>query len=341
MSPSLVPLSFRDVDEFSAWEVELGWDIESTQLTAGANEIGFDHITFPGFLVAHFHARQSMQNLFAVPAGVVVLVLTRSTRPLFWCGAEMPATRMGIAHAGHDHWVVLLASAIDRLSAAESSVLTPKDGDVVLPADWDCYEFMIDEALLRRSEIIPPDSLDRVLRSTCPSLPVRTAGMRALLHHLDRLFGEARASNGTPLGPERMLDHHERLLHGLQRVFDEGLAARGDPMPRPTRRPDLVRQARDYLTARASEPVSIEAVAQDLGVSYRALNYAFQDALGVSPYRYHLMERLHAARRALQARNATVTEACMRHGFSTPSRFARHYRRLFGELPSATLGNGR
>ena len=53
-------------------------------------------------------------------------------------------------------------------------------------------------------------------------------------------------------------------------------------------------------------------------------------------YQYILTQRLHEARRLLRNTNVSVTEAAVELGFSTPSRFASQYRRLFGELPSAT-----
>jgi predicted Zn-dependent protease len=54
----------------------------------------------------------------------------------------------------------------------------------------------------------------------------------------------------------------------------------------------------------------------------------------VTPYRYYLTKKLHAARRMLKSSSGSVTEALVATGFSTPSRFSRQYRRLFGELPS-------
>ena len=95
-------------------------------------------------------------------------------------------------------------------------------------------------------------------------------------------------------------------------------------------------QGREILLAQLDSDISLDDLAQSLGVSYRVLNYAFQDTLGVSPYQYMLTERLHAVRRLLRTEDVSVTDASIAFGFSTPSRFTRQYRRLFGELPSAT-----
>ena len=82
--------------------------------------------------------------------------------------------------------------------------------------------------------------------------------------------------------------------------------------------------------------LTADEIAQSLGVSYRVLNYAFQDALGVSPYRYLLTEKLHAVRRKLKDSDDSIAEVFLSYGFVTRSRFARQYQRLFGELPSET-----
>ena len=90
------------------------------------------------------------------------------------------------------------------------------------------------------------------------------------------------------------------------------------------------------MRSQLTKDLTVDELAQSLGVSYRVLNYAFQDAFGVSPYRYFLTEKLHAVRRKLKTSDASVAEACEFYSFSTPSRFALQYKRLFGELPSET-----
>jgi AraC family ethanolamine operon transcriptional activator len=81
--------------------------------------------------------------------------------------------------------------------------------------------------------------------------------------------------------------------------------------------------------------------------SRRALQYAFEDLLQVSPITYLRCMRLNRARRDLlrQAGRCVgagvgVGDVAARWGFWHLSRFAADYRHLFGELPSATLGRG-
>ena len=57
--------------------------------------------------------------------------------------------------------------------------------------------------------------------------------------------------------------------------------------------------------------------------------------------KYAKQIRLESAQRALLAARSgitTVTDVAMDHGFFQLGRFSADYRRVFGELPSVTLG---
>ena len=103
-----------------------------------------------------------------------------------------------------------------------------------------------------------------------------------------------------------------------------------------TRRADIVTAATSYLDTNLRASTSIERMAADLGVSSRLLGYAFQDAIGLSPYQFVLLKRLHHARDAIRLSTDTVGDIADRCGFTKPSRFRRQYARLFGELPGET-----
>ena len=321
LSPELTPLalkpaSFEDVDQFAEWEKGLGWDADFLQLSPGPDEIGFDHFAMPGLVVGHFTRKQAAKDFFALPAGTVVCVIARAPQPLVWCGRELPPTLMGIVRSAREHWVVT-------------------------PAGWDCYEFMIDEDLIRRTEMVDPAFFEKTTQIELAFLPAVEPVTREFLQHLDWFFQTARGANGDPGTQVPQHLFFDCVLDGLQQVFEAGLQFRGTHKPRPVRRSDLVANARDFALAHLTEDVSAEDMAQALGVSYRVLNYAFKDALGMSPYRYLLTLRLRAVRRQLLATGGTVTDASFGHGFYTPSRFIRRYSQFFGERPSETKSRAR
>lgn len=106
-----------------------------------------------------------------------------------------------------------------------------------------------------------------------------------------------------------------------------------------SKRYQVVRRAREYIIDRINEPLQISAICRDLGVSRRALQYSFQDALGINPIAFVRIFRLNRARCDLTRTDAhlQVKDVIDRWGFWHPSRFSGEYRQMFDELPSETL----
>ncbi len=111
----------------------------------------------------------------------------------------------------------------------------------------------------------------------------------------------------------------------------------------------IVRLAREYMQAHAESVITVPDLCDAAHTSRRALQYAFEDLLQVSPITYLRCMRLNRARRDLLrqasqgvgAGGGGVGDVAARWGFWHLSRFAGDYRALFGELPSATLGQGK
>jgi AraC-like DNA-binding protein len=134
----------------------------------------------------------------------------------------------------------------------------------------------------------------------------------------------------------------ERALHLLQRAFADAGDLTQAPAPRTISQYDLTVATLIYIEDRGDAAVTVSEVAAALGVSARSLQVAFKGCFGVSPLQYLLARRLGFAQREIAAglsgqHKSAITEAALAHGFDHLSRFAGHYRRLFGELPSQTL----
>lgn len=85
--------------------------------------------------------------------------------------------------------------------------------------------------------------------------------------------------------------------------------------------------------------VDLSEIARRSGYSKRSLELIFRRSVGMTPGRWFMNVRLNGALRELLAPEAgcSVTDVATRWGFQHLSRFAEHYRRTFGELPSQTL----
>ena len=87
-------------------------------------------------------------------------------------------------------------------------------------------------------------------------------------------------------------------------------------------------------------PIRLPDLVAEVGISQRNLEYAFQEAFGITPVRYLRWSRMNHVRRELLAAepgSTTITRAAAFWGFSDMGRLAVEYRHLFGESPSATL----
>ena len=105
-------------------------------------------------------------------------------------------------------------------------------------------------------------------------------------------------------------------------------------------RDEIIRNCMNVLDQDVEQAVDIKKLVLASGVSERTLRNSFNEFFGMSPARYLQLRQLHTIRRALiQADPAhdTVSGILVAHGEWAFSRFARRYRKLFGELPSETL----
>ena len=85
---------------------------------------------------------------------------------------------------------------------------------------------------------------------------------------------------------------------------------------------------------------SIVDICTQTGVSQRTLQYAFRQAMQVTPVAYLRILRLNRVRSELLASESpdtTVTRIATTWGFLHLGKFSQDYRRMFGELPSETL----
>ena len=308
----LTRVSMDDVDQFSQWEIDLGWDIESTQLSVGTNDIHFDHFAFPELIVGRFTCERSMQNRFSLPNGMLMFIICKAKQPVLWNGRYLPPTLMGIVRAKYEHWVVL-------------------------PDGWDCFEFMVSEDFIRRTEIFPESFYAETTLPNHSFLPLMEPVTGQFLKGMETFFNQQKDTSNRSRTVVRNKQFMDFIIGGLMQVVDAGLAAtRGLQKPRSARRPDLVKKAIDLVLGHLATDLSMDDLAQALGVSNRVLNYAFRDNLKMSPYQFILTEKLHAVRRQLKSTDLSVTEASHSYGFNSASRFTSQYQRLFGELPSAT-----
>jgi len=117
------------------------------------------------------------------------------------------------------------------------------------------------------------------------------------------------------------------------------------PKDRHIGRPQLSRsrviaRSLDLIEAKQGQPLFIEDLCRAANVSERTLRNVFQEYFGVGPMRLLKVRQLLEIRRALLAGDPsqdTVARIAASFGVWDFSLFARNYRALYGESPSASL----
>jgi AraC-like DNA-binding protein len=124
------------------------------------------------------------------------------------------------------------------------------------------------------------------------------------------------------------------LLNALPHNYADMLRA-----PAPGIAPRHVRQAEEYMRAKAAEHVTVSDIAAAVGVSIRSLQEGFRHFRDLTPLESLRNLRLEGARAALLGATPgeSVTSVALAWGFAHLSRFAISYQARYGELPSETL----
>ncbi len=91
-------------------------------------------------------------------------------------------------------------------------------------------------------------------------------------------------------------------------------------------------QAHELLTSDAHDPLTVFAVAEAVGLSPYHFIRQFGALYGITPHQLRIRVRLERAQRLLAA-GASVTEVCMRVGFSSLGSFSTMFSREIGLSP--------
>jgi len=94
-----------------------------------------------------------------------------------------------------------------------------------------------------------------------------------------------------------------------------------------------IARAIDRLRQDFNQPIRIETIARELGMSVSGFHHHFKSVTAMSPLQFQKQLRLQEARRLMLGENLDATSAAYRVGYDDASHFNREYKRLFGEPP--------
>ena len=161
--------------------------------------------------------------------------------------------------------------------------------------------------------------------------PAAHAAASGIASRLTSLANDSRLSDRPP---DELADHVGAIVHGC-------MPASSIQLDRSLRhRMRQAWQAQDFIRAHLHEEISVLELCREMKVSRRQLEYAFRTAFDVSPKEFIQLMKLNEGRRLLMTgrkRGLSVTDVVMEVGVNHLGRFSTAYRKLFGEMPKATL----
>lgn len=155
----------------------------------------------------------------------------------------------------------------------------------------------------------------------------------AARHVIDR---DRLSSGGATTTLELMLaliaaDHGTMLSHEVAGLFMLGEA--GAHLPRAAL--PRVRAAAALMQRHIEDPLSVDVLADRLGLTRRALEQAFREGGGPAPARLYRRIRLNEARRLVLETGHTIAEIAGRCGYGDPAAMTRAFKSEFGHPPRA------
>ena len=221
------------------------------------------------------------------------------------------------------------------------------------PFVYDPDSYLLVSAALPVSTRVIAASPDRPC--LCVGLPLDAALVRSVLVEAGQPaggngLGAVRALDVGVLEPElldavvriiRLLDSPEharmliplamreivyRLLVGGQGARLRQIAVSGSKLPH-------VAGAIEWLRLHFDQPLGVEALAAEVGMSTSGLRHHFKAVTALSPLQFQKQLRLQEARRLMVSGGLDAAGAGFRVGYDDPSHFSREYRRMFGAPP--------
>jgi AraC-like DNA-binding protein len=93
----------------------------------------------------------------------------------------------------------------------------------------------------------------------------------------------------------------------------------------------------ENLREHFDEPLRIEKVARDLGMSVSGFHHHFKSVTAMSPLQFQKQIRLQEARRLMLGEDLDAASAGFRVGYDDPSYFSRDYKKIFGAPPQRDI----
>ena len=304
--------SFDDFDRFIA---SITWDLTYTQLSPGNFRADLAFFGDRDLQIAEVSLNTTLLQKGSVPEGFTFAIHHPESAPLKWRNLDFPVDGIIVFPENREHQGLSQKNHHPFTMTITDTYLSKVAEEVGLPEP---REF-VRKGEIHRCDPVTIRRIQHFLGSVCEVIRFTPAGfVKNLVSHefkwkIARMFLLALSSSEVTKLRKRRLSQRKRIVDRVMEYIDS------DPATVRTV-PELCRIAE---------------------VSERTLRNVFYEQVSLSPTQFIKCHRLNAVRSALRildSKETLVADIANETGFWHMGQFARDYRRLFGELPSETLG---
>lgn len=102
-----------------------------------------------------------------------------------------------------------------------------------------------------------------------------------------------------------------------------------------------ISKAIGHLREKFDEPIRMEEIAREVGMSVSGFHHHFKSVTSMSPLQFQKQIRLQEARRLMLGEDLDAASAGFQVGYEDPSYFSRDYKKHFGEPPQRDIARFR
>ena len=309
--PAIAKVISSDIDELAG--LMDGWDNDWRQLEAGKPQNRVEISAGQHTFIQQIHLSHSIHQRGTAPSQLMTFGFPTSQSIMSWDGRETPCPAMFDFNG---------TSGYDAVTRREASGVMVSFSKVNIA-------HIAERLKLPATQLIGSN------------LPHLLAGENyPLAEFRQYLYGLCDGLSKAKLPYERHLATAE-LDEELPVRFLTALAeSKLEPHNLPLKvRQKGLRLAIDFIEANCQDQPSIPDICTATGLSWRSLDRAFKECLGIGPKRYLLNLRLTQVRRQLKSAppRTKVVDIANDWGFWHIGDFAREYRKMFCESPAESL----
>ena len=309
--PTIANVIANDIDELT--DKMPDWDNDWRQLGTGRPQNRIEVIAGQHTVIQQIRLSHSIHQRGKTPSQMMTFGFPTSQSLLSWDGREV---------AGPTMYDFNSASGYDTVSRQGFFGVTVSLSRVSI------------SHIAERLKLPATQMLDSNLPRLLSGENYALGGFRQYLYGLCDDLSNARTPKECHFA---MLELDEKLpIHFLTALAESRLESCAQPLK--VRQKGL-RLAIDYIEANCQNNPGILDICAATDLSWRSLDRAFKECLGIGPKRYLLNLRLSQARRQLKSAppGTKVVNIANDWGFWHMGDFAREYKKMFGELPTESL----